>query len=121
MVRFSAVEKKILDEALAPKILSEHVPGMKDVVQGAAMLRDMVHETDQLGKFQKSVGFDKTRSMQRIAKIDENIQAALEQLHKMSCTCSKGKIFGQGGHKEWFYEWLEKHGQAYDVRGKVGL
>ena len=120
MVRFSAVEKKILDEALDPEVLSAHVPGVKDVVSGAAMLRDMVHEADQIGKFQKSVGFDKSRTMQRIAKIDENIQAALEQLHKMSCTCSKGKLFGQDGHKEWFYEWLTKHGEAYDVRGKVG-
>ena len=96
MVRFSAVEKKILDEALDPEVLSDHIPGMKDIVAGAAMLRDMVHEADQLGKFQKKVGFSKDRYMQRIAKIDNNIQSALEQLHKMSCTCSKGKLFGQG-------------------------
>ena len=56
--------------------------------------------------------------MQRLAKIDENIQAALEELHTKGCTC-RNQLFGYGGHKEWFLEWLSKHGQAYDVRGKV--
>jgi hypothetical protein len=120
MVRFSAIERKLLDEALDPEMLADHIPEMSNVVKGAAMLRDLVHETEQLGKFQKKYGFDKDRTMQRIAKIDNNVQAALEDLHKMSCTCSKGKLFGNDGHKAWFYEWLTKHGQAYDVRGKVG-
>lgn len=118
MVRFSAVEKQIMDEALDPEVLKDHIPGISDILGGAAQLRNMMEENAQLGKFQKSYGFDKSRSMQRLAKIDENIQAALEELHEMGCTCRK-PLFGGGGHKEWFMEWLAKHGQAYDVRGKV--
>ena len=118
MVRFSSVEKEIMEDVFNSPALEKHNPDVAQVKEGAAQWRQMHSDIDAYGKFTKAHGFSKDGTFQRIAQITVDIQVALEQLHKVGCTCGR-KLIGYGGHKEWLYEWLAKHGQAYDVRGKV--
>ena len=118
MVRFSAVESKIMDDVFNSDALAEHSPDVMDVRKAAAQWRNMNSDIESYAKFTKSHGFTKEGSFQRIAQITVDIQAGLEELHKVGCTCGR-MLIGYGGHKEWLYEWLAKHGQQYDVRGKV--
>ena len=117
-VRFSAIENKIMEEAIGSDAAAIVAPDIADARTGAAQMRQMNSDIEAYGKFTKAHGFSKGGTFQRIAKITTEIQDGLEQLHKVGCTCGR-KLIGHGGHKEWLYEWLTKHGQAYDVRGKV--
>jgi hypothetical protein len=118
MVRFSAIESKIMEDVFNSDALAEHNPDVADVRKGAAQWRQMHSDIEAYGKLTKAHGFSKGGTFQRIAHITVDIQEGLERLHAVGCNCSR-KLIGYGGHKEWLYEWLAKHGQQYDVRGKV--
>lgn len=118
MVRFSAVENQIMEDVFNSDALAEHNPEVADVREGAAQWRQLNSDIEAYGKFTKAHGFSNDGSFQRIAQITVDIQAGLESLHELGCTCGR-PLIGYGGHKEWLYEWLAKHGQQYDVRGKV--
>lgn len=117
-VRFSAIENTIMEEAIGSDAAAVHNSDIADARIGAAQSRQMYSDIEAYGAFTKAHGFSKGGTFQRIAQITTDMQAALEELHKVGCTCGR-KLIGYGGHKEWLYEWLAKHGQAYDVRGKV--
>ena len=118
MVRFSSVEKVIMEDVINSSAIEDLNPDVLSAKEGAAQWRQMNSDIENYGKFTKAHGFSKDGTFQRIAQITVDIQHSLEQLHKVGCTCGR-KLIGYGGHKEWLYEWLTKHGQAYDVRGKV--
>ncbi len=118
MVRFSAIESKVMEDVFNSDAIVEYDSEVGDVRKGAAQWRQMNSDIENYGKLTKAHGFSKDGTFQRIAQITVAMQDALEQLHKVGCTCGR-KLIGYGGHKEWVYEWLAKHGQAYDVRGKV--
>ena len=117
-VRFSAIENKIMKEAIGSDAAAVVAPDIAEARVGAAQWRQINSDIENYGKFTKAHGFSREGTFQRIAQITVEIQEALEQLHKVGCTCGR-KLIGYKGHKEWLYEWLAKHGQAYDVRGKV--
>ena len=79
------------------------------VKEGAAQWRQLNSDIEAYGKFTRAHGFSRDGTFQRIAQITTDIQASLEQLHQAGCTCGR-KLIGFGGHKEWLYEWLAKHG-----------
>ena len=113
-------EGRMMEEIFAPEILRRNVPGIGDVLDGAALIREMHEEIGTLGAFKKAAGFTNDRSMQRISKIDTNIMVMLEELHEASCTCRRG-LLGAEGHKAWYYHWLNGPGREFDVRGKIAL
>lgn len=114
------VETEMMESIFAPEVLRENVPGMEDIIDGAAHLKAMHEEIGTLGKYQKASGFTSDRSMQRISKIDSSIVVMLDQLHEASCMCGKS-LWGTDGHKAWYYHWLNGPGKAHDVRGKITL
>lgn len=116
--RFNLMEQEIYRDVFKPEVMHDRIPRMDEVLEGAAMLRDLHEEIGTLGRFQKAAGFTNDRSMQRVAKIDTNMQLMLEDMHRQQCTCGND-LWGAGGHKEWFYAWLKDYGQAHDVRGKI--
>jgi len=118
MVRFSTVEKQVMEDVFDPEMMKRTVPGLEDVVEGAAMVRSMLNEANVLGRYQKANGFSKDRTMQRVACLNTTIMRMIEQLHEAGCTCGRG-LWGAKGHSQWFYEWLSKYGKQFDVRGKV--
>lgn len=113
-------EARMMEEIFAPEILRRNVPGIGDVLDGAALIREMHEEIGTLGSLQRKMGFTADRSMQRTAKIDTNIMVMLEELHEASCTCRRG-LWGSEGHKAWYYAWLNGPGREFDVRGKIVL
>lgn len=116
--RFGPVESRVMEDIFTPEIIRERVPRMDEIQDGASQLRAMQEEIGAVGKFQRANGFSPDRSMQRVAKIDSSIMIMLEDLHKAGCTCGNG-LWGDKGHKQWFYDWLRDFGQTYDVRGKI--
>lgn len=114
------VETQMMESIFEPEVLRENVPGVGDVLDGAAHLRAMHEEIGTLGRFQKAAGFTNDRSMQRTSKIDTNIMVMLEELHEAGCSCGKG-LWGPKGHKAWYYNWLNGPGRNHDVRGKIVL
>ncbi len=118
--KWGVVESTMMNEIFEPEILREKIPGIGDVLDGAAHLRAMHEEIGTLGEFHKKAGFTNDRSMFRMMAIDTNIQVMLEDLHDASCTCGKG-LWGVDGHKAWAIHWLNGPGQAFDVRGKIKL
>lgn len=118
--RWGAVQKAVFADTCTPEVLRENVPGMGDILDGAAHLRAMHEEIGVLGKYQKASGFTQDRSQQRVAKIDTNIMLLLDNLHEAACTCSRS-LWGTNGHKSWFFDWLAGPGAAFDTRGKVTL
>lgn len=118
MVRFSAIEETIMEDVFNSSALETHNPEVGEVKEGAAQWRQMNSDIENYGQFTKAYGFSKDGHFQRIAQVTVDILAGIEQLHDVGCTCGR-KLIGYKGHKEWLYEWLAKHGQAYDVRGKV--
>lgn len=115
---FGPVATQVIEDMFDPEVQKEHVPGVADIAEGAALLRNMHNEIGVVGQFQKSTGFVPGLNMQRVAKFNTAQQIALEHLHEVICTCSR-PIWGVEGHKEWFYEFLSKHGQTWDVRTKL--
>lgn len=113
-------EARMMEDIFAPEILRRNVPGIGDVLDGAALIREMHEEIGTLGSLHKKMGFTADRSMQRTSKIDTNIMVMLEELHEASCTCRKG-LWGPDGHKAWYYHWLNGPGREFDVRGKIVL
>ena len=110
-----------MENIFAPEILRRTVPRIGDVLEGAALLREMHEEIGTLAKYNKGAGgFMAGTGMQRVAKIDTNIQIMLEELHEASCTCGKS-LWGGDGHKAWYYHWLNGPGREFDVRGKIAL
>ncbi len=118
MPKWGPVEKTMLEEVFEPEVLKTSVPQMGQVIEGAEMVRDMQNEIGILGKFRRVAGFDNTRGVQRIAKINTSIVMMLDQLHEASCTCSR-PLWGQDGHKQWFLAWLSGPGAAFDLRTKT--
>jgi hypothetical protein len=118
------VEARMMEEIFAPEILRHQVPGMAEVLDGAAHLRAMHEEIGTLAKYHGAGGgaggFTHDHSMQVTSKIDTNIMVMLEELHEASCTCRNG-LWGPSGHKSWYYAWLSGPGRAHDVRGKIIL
>lgn len=112
------VEKWVMENIFVPEVLRERIPRMDEIQDGANMVRAMDEEISTVGKFRKATGFTSDRSMQRVAKIDSSLMLMLEDLHRAGCTCSNG-LWGDKGHKQWFFDWLRDYGQAYDVRGKI--
>lgn len=115
---FGRIEGEMMERIFAPEILRERVPGMGDVLDGAAHLRDMHEEIGIIGRFRAANGFTADRSVQRISKIDTNILVMLDHLHEAGCPCGK-PLWGTEGHKAWYYTWLEGPGKAFDTRTKV--
>jgi hypothetical protein len=118
--KFGQVERQMMDELFEPEVLREKIPGMGDVLDGAAHLRALHEEIGIIGKFRTANGFTADRSVQRICKIDTNILIMLDHLHEAGCMCGK-PLWGSDGHKAWFYEWLEGPGKSFDTRTKVIL
>jgi hypothetical protein len=118
--KWGVVETEMMNEIFSPEVLREKVPGIGDVLDGAAHLRAMHEEIGTLGTFHKKAGFTNDRSMFRVMKIDTNIQVMLEDLHDASCQCGKG-LWGIDGHRAWAYHWLNGPGKNFDVRGKIAL
>lgn len=114
------VEARMMEEIFAPEILRRNVPRIGDVLEGAALLREMNEEIGVLGKYNKVAGFTNDIGMHRTSKIDTSIQIMLEELHEASCTCGKG-LWGSEGHKAWYYHWLNGPGREFDTRGKIIL
>ena len=114
------VETEMMNRIFEPEVLRNNVPGLGDVIDGAAHLRALHNEIGVLGEFRRVTGFTNDRSMQLTSKIDTNIMLMLEDLHEASCTCGKG-LWGTEGHKAWYYHWLNGPGKAHDVRGKIVL
>lgn len=110
----------MMEEIFAPEILRRNVPRIGDVLEGAALLREMNEEIGVLGKYNKVAGFTNDIGMHRTSKIDTSIQIMLEELHEASCTCGKG-LWGSEGHKAWYYHWLNGPGREFDTRGKIIL
>jgi len=111
----------MMEEIFSPEILRRNVPRIGDVLDGAALLREMHEEIGTLAKYNKaSGGFVQGGGMQRTSKIDTSIQLMLEDLHEASCTCGK-TLWGTDGHKAWYYHWLNGPGREFDVRGKILL
>jgi hypothetical protein len=117
-VHWGPVENQVFEDVFATDSLAERVPGIGDVLEGAAQLRDILGEINQVGAFREAAGFIDDGSMQRVAKLDTNLMLFLDDLHQAGCTCTRG-LWGSGGHKQWFMQWLETHGKAFDVRGKL--
>ncbi len=110
MTNWGPVEQKVLDDVFNPEHLKDKVPRMSDVLEGAAHLRDLFVEADM-------DGYNDDRSMQRIAKIDTDLQIALDQFHEAGCQCQQG-LWGANGHRAWFLKWLDGPGKAFDLRNK---
>lgn len=115
------VENQMMEELFEPEYLRRKIPGIGEILDGAAMLRSVNEEIGILGEYHKQAGgFTKGRFFQNTAKIDTNIMLMLEELHEASCTCGNG-LWGSKGHKAWYYNWLNGPGKAHDVRGKIVL
>jgi len=117
---FGKVEREMMDNIFAPEVLRASVPGMGDVLDGAAHLRELHEEIGVIGKFRAAIGFTADRSVQRVSKIDTSIMVMLDHLHEAGCECGK-PIWGADGHRAWFLEWLKGPGKAFDTRTKVIL
>lgn len=117
---FGKIELEMMNAIFEPEILRAKVPGLGDVLDGAAHVRALHDEIGTIGEFRKANGFTADRSFQRISKIDTNIIVILDQLHEAGCLCGK-PIWGSAGHREWYLAWLRGPGKAFDLRTKVVL
>lgn len=117
---FGKVELEMMNTIFEPEILRAKVPGIGDVLDGAANLRALHDEIGTVGEFRKANGFTSDRSFQRVSKIDTNILIMLDQLHEAGCLCGR-PLWGPDGDKQWFYAWLQGPGAHFDTRTKVIL
>jgi len=114
------VENQMMTEIFEPEVLRREVPGIADVLDGAALMRSMHEEIGVLGRYKKAAGFTNDRSFQLTSKINTAVQVMVEEFHEAGCSCRKG-VWGATGHKAWYYYWLAGPGKDYDVRGKIIL
>jgi len=121
MVRFSAIEQKVFNEGLDPGFLEKtgKIPDIGDVVKSAKEMREKHEQIRAYSKFKEGNGFSAGGTFQTFGRINTLILDELLAMHRDTCDCGKDTFLGQKGHKEWILEYIAKHGQAYDVRGKV--
>lgn len=104
--KWGPVEERVMEDCFDPAVLRDAVPDYDDTIDAARIIAEMQRETN---------GFTADRSLQRVAHIDLEQMLLLEDVHDAGCSCGN-KLFGAGGHKEWFLHWLRsKHGQMFRV------
>ena len=111
--RFGVIAENLFTDVVTTQKLIENIPGISDVVEGAAHLRSMKHEIDKLGWFAR-----RGVTLKHVGKIDAYLQTFLEHAHQDTCDCGKplwGSDASGGNHKEWFFVWQARYGKAFQV------
>ena len=102
-----SVHERVMEDCFNLDVLRDAVPRMDNILDGAALIRDLHMETQ---------GFSQDRNFQSIAHINTELMIVLEQLHDADCTCGN-PLFGYGGCKPWFHRWLNSEwGRAFKTK-----
>ena len=114
---FGMKEREIISDLFASDTLREKVPGLADTQDAVAHHRGLMQEMEVLGELSKKYG-----EMRRVAGMNMATLVTAEEFHKAGCTCGR-PVFGDGGHKEWFFAFLDLPGvkEKHDLRHETVL
>jgi hypothetical protein len=108
-VAYSKADDKLINGVFDHEELLKRVPQhMNPIMQYIEEERTKDKEINTLGKLHNTVGWTRTRNMQRVACVPQPVWAVAIQIDEDLAT-----------NKAKFYRWLDNHPE-YDMRGKVG-
>lgn len=106
-----------IQELFRPERRLKESPGIADVYEAADEMRLMHTQIRELNDLRAKT---KDGHFHYVAKLDALTMHDLEAAHAYSCDCGR-KVFGYGGHKQWFFWWLNDAGKAHDTRGEITI
>ena len=109
---FTKTEAEVISGAFGGAAFREKVPGLAATQDAVHYHQNLMREKAVLEGLQDQYG-----DFRRVAGMNLGTLVACEKFHEAGCSCGQ-PVFGPGGHKEWFFKFLDLPGvkENHDLR-----